>query len=331
MDVKASGRVHHTWLTFDVKASRRVHHTWTALSLAKLSMPVNWTALPHLTESGNHGSPSGCFVHLNAWFETALRNTTGMSVLDVGGGLGEKTDLLRSNFAGRNHTVECIDVVPSAVCKTFDGWRIPLANRSQDIIFFSYSLHHASDATLALLSEAARVARRTATSRIAVLEDLKADSVLMQRAEAVHQGCTPTTPCTFRGDREWRLMFDLLQLDVVEHKTPSRHCARPILRALYILQLRAPPPSPCSAPAGAASGDESAAAVDAHGTGGSATPRSAMVRVGRGRGLGRRVADAVNEPWATFGAVERRARDGLKMLRGQGQARWPDPRRHVIQ
>ena len=71
---------------------------------------------------------------------------------------------------------------------------------------------------------------------IAVLEDLKADSTLMQRAEAVHLGCTPSEPCIFRGDREWRAIFELLRLRVVERMTPDRRCARNIPRALYVLQ-----------------------------------------------------------------------------------------------
>ena len=66
----------------------------------------------------------------------------------------------------------------------FDGEHLPYADRSQDVVFFSYSLHHAGDSALPLLQEATRVADHGA--HIVVLEDLKADTMGMQRAEAVH-------------------------------------------------------------------------------------------------------------------------------------------------
>ena len=187
---------------------------------------------------GNHWSPSGCFETLDRWFNRTLRSVhRPFQVLDVGGGTGEKTLKLRDTYRDTAHTFECVDVAsgPGSPCQRIDGERLPYADLSQHIVFFSYVLHHAADHTLALLQEAKRVARRGAY--IVVLEDLKADTVLMQRAEAVHLGCTPgREPCIFRGDREWRAIFQLLRLHLVDRLVPSRFCARPIPRALYILQ-----------------------------------------------------------------------------------------------
>lgn len=205
-----------------------------AVALAPSPPPlahIDASTLPKV--AGNHGSPSQCFVDLDQWFERTLHNaSSSMRVLDVGGGTGAKTLMLRQKFEA--HNFQCIDVIDHPVCERFDGERLPFPHRSQDVVFFAYSLHHAGDHALPLLQEATRVLAHGAS--IAILEDLKADTTLMQRAEAVHMGCSPTEPCIFRGDREWRAIFELLRLRVVEHVTPGRLCARPIPRALYVLQ-----------------------------------------------------------------------------------------------
>ena len=184
--------------------------------------------------TGNHWSSYRCFRQLDSWFERVLANATrSMRVLDVGGGTGEKTQHLRERF-GRTHQIHCLDVISHPACQRFGGELLPMADRSQDVVFFSYALHHSGDHAIPLLQEARRVTEHGGF--IAVLEDLKADSTLMQRAEAVHLGCTPSEPCIFRGDREWRAIFELLRLRVVERMTPDRRCARNIPRALYVLQ-----------------------------------------------------------------------------------------------
>lgn len=187
-----------------------------------------------LREKQNHGSPPQCFVHLYAWFGQVLGPGTTMSVLDVGGGTGDKTVRLRKTYERFGHSFACIDVVPSgSVCSKFDGQRIPRHDDSQDIVFFSYALHHAGDHALPLLLDASRVSRRY----LVVLEDLKADTMDMQKAEATHLGCTPQIPCVFRGDDEWRAIFELLpQWELVHVAVPNRSCARPIPRRLYVLK-----------------------------------------------------------------------------------------------
>ena len=187
---------------------------------------------------GNHGSSMGCFLPLDNWFNRTLHNTAHrFRVLDVGGGNGEKTLNLRQEFRDAEHTFQCVDIAskPGSPCQGFNGEQLPYPDLSQHVVFFSYVLHHAADHTIALLQEAKRVTKHGGF--IAVLEDLKADTTLMQRAEAVHLGCTAGhEPCIFRGDREWRAIFQLLKLHLVERLEPLRHCARPIPRALYILQ-----------------------------------------------------------------------------------------------
>ena len=44
-------------------------------------------------------------------------------------------------------------------------------------------------------------------------------------------------PCSFRGDKEWRALFEVLQLGTLVHNVSvNRHCARPTPRALYVLE-----------------------------------------------------------------------------------------------
>ena len=177
-------------------------------------MSMNGSTVVHLP--GNHGSAFGCFVQLDAWFQRTLQNATHpFKVLVVGGGDGQKTLTLRQTYSDPAvsnvaHTFECVDVAyaTGSLCRRFDGEHLAFPDRSQNIVFFSYVLHHAADHTLALLQEAKRVARRGAF--IAVLEDLKADSTLMQRAEAVHMGCKAGSEArglavqlSARKEREW--------------------------------------------------------------------------------------------------------------------------------
>ena len=108
----------------------------------------------------NHGETID--VHLDG-------PTSGGDEIVVGGGTGEKTLELRRRFERFGHSFACldVDVAIGGACSRFDGDSIPRHDSSQDIVFFSYSLHHAGEHTLPLLQEAARVARTTAPVRCA--------------------------------------------------------------------------------------------------------------------------------------------------------------------
>ena len=166
-----------------------------------------------------------------------------MTVLDVGGGTGDKTKRLRSLYNGPSrtslntwHSFECIQPGTSRktdTCTGFDGRHIPREDESIDIVFYSYVLHHAGGNTIALLQETRRIARRY----IVILEDLQYDTTYAARTEGTHPGCTGAMPCSFRGDREWRALFEILQLGKLVHNVSvDRHCARPAPRALYVLE-----------------------------------------------------------------------------------------------
>ena len=172
-------------------ASARVVAVHTIIMRALLLLVY----LAQPSTAGNFASPIECSKELDEWFERTLSNeATNMTVLDVGGGTGDKTKRLRSRYNGPNrtslttwHSFECIQPGVSKrtdTCSSFDGRHIPRADNSIDIIFYSYVLHHAGGNTIALLQETRRVARRY----IVVLEDLQYDTSYAARTEVTHPG-----------------------------------------------------------------------------------------------------------------------------------------------
>ena len=144
----------------------------------------------------------------------------GHSVLDVGCGDG----LLDSLILERRPdlTIVGLDVlerrqtfIPVA---TFDGRRIPLADRSQDTVMFCDVLHHTVDPT-AMLQEASRVARQ----RVVVKDHLLAGSldwVTLRMMDYV--GNAPhgvSLPFNYFTEEQWHQAFNASGLKLAEFKT----------------------------------------------------------------------------------------------------------------
>jgi len=136
----------------------------------------------------NNGSPYLCDVSLYDWFGK-LANETGksdkiMTILDVGGGYGEKGDMIEKMHP-KKFKYSCVDVTAQGRCTEFDGSKMPHADRSFDIVTFVYSLHHAGDAVFSLLREAKRVAK----THVVVLDDLMGTNDHTLDFQFGHGGC----------------------------------------------------------------------------------------------------------------------------------------------
>ncbi|MDP8908373.1 MAG: class I SAM-dependent methyltransferase [Chloroflexota bacterium] len=150
------------------------------------------------------------------------------SWLDVGAGSG-CVDAYLADMLSPDMLELCdLHVPPDTVypVRQIDGAGLDYPNKSFDLVFFTYVLHHAADDAIPLLRASHRIARR----HVVVLEDPKEtqdDYLWAYRHDKA---------ATFRGRREWRELFHVLGFDVA-YETPlsddihSRH--------LYVL-------TPCS-------------------------------------------------------------------------------------
>jgi hypothetical protein len=187
-------------------------------------------------DHGNHGSPFGCNEKLYSWFNETFKNSSAsmLTVLDVGGGTGDKSATLQS--MDKRVQAQCIDVVESAACPAFDGQDLSaFGDKSIDFVMFAYVFHHAADQGLPLLAEAKRVAKQA----VIILEDLKGDNEALLLEQYQHPGCKLFGGCTFRGEQEWEAIFQFAGLDLLEKFDPGRGCMKPyymIPRGLYILK-----------------------------------------------------------------------------------------------
>jgi len=194
----------------------------------------------------NYGSPYLCDVSLYNWF-TKLANESGkhekMTILDVGGGYGEKGDMIEKMHPN-NFKYTCIDVTSQGRCTEFDGNKIHHGDRSFDVVTFIYSFHHAGDAVFSLLREAKRIARKY----VVVLDDLMGLTDHTLNFQFGHGGCQQTKDeprvCSFRTDREYREIFGLMGLriayaaDVMELFKCEMNYKIP--RGLYVLEPNGP-------------------------------------------------------------------------------------------
>ena len=207
--------------------------------------PAEMHAHPHpasqklLQPAENHGSPKDCYKPVLEWFS---KNHENVSVLDIGGGTGDKGMLLESLYPSLQY--ECVDIVAQGRCGVFDGQALPLhMNSSVDFVMSIYAFHHAGANTVSLLREAARVASR----RVLVLDDLKADDAHGLGMQKTHSGCqlnsnSTSGGCLFRSHDEYLQLFDQLGLTLIEQGTVNlpeiRNCCDDytIPRGFYVLR-----------------------------------------------------------------------------------------------
>ena len=158
-------------------------------------------------------------------------------VLDVGCGNGfiahHLSALLRADVIG-------IDVGETSEgashYQQFDGKHFPIADRSMDAVLLCYVLHHAQDLGT-VMNELQRVL--CAGGQAIVYEDIP--SVWWDRLICWTHNLKwrkRTGSCTFRGEPEWRALFNSGGFDIVSERPLSRwrNLTHPVCRRFYVLE-----------------------------------------------------------------------------------------------
>lgn len=161
----------------------------------------------------------------------------GSHVLDVGCGIGYGLEVLNQEMGC---TAYGCDVVQPPLhiprFTRFDGERLPYADRSVDVVFLIFVLHHASDPGV-LLREASRVARRA----VAVVEDTPRNA-LEEKWGRMHVRSFATRHSIpwlgrVRREEEWRQIFQFQGLPVLDVVRLSRfERLPPITRSIFVLE-----------------------------------------------------------------------------------------------
>lgn len=144
---------------------------------------------------------------------------SGASVLDVGTGDG----LLASRVlaARPDVTIEGLDVMarPSAFIpvRVFDGVRLPVPDRSFDVVMLVDVLHHAADQD-ALLAEASRVARGMVLIKDHLLLGALARPTLALMDWVGNKRHGVDLPFAYRTDGEWNAAFERARLREVARR-----------------------------------------------------------------------------------------------------------------
>lgn len=171
--------------------------------------------------------------------------TPGSSVLDVGCGIGYVLDVLNNEFQCTGYGC---DVVKPPVdierFAKFDGVRLPYRDKSFDVAFLIFVLHHADDPGL-LLREASRVARRS----VVVLEDTPEQGFERRWGKVHIQSFAARHSIPWEGrvrsDEEWRQIFQFSGMPIQYAEKLGRfERLPPVTRTAFALQ---PAPLPAVA------------------------------------------------------------------------------------
>jgi len=165
---------------------------------------------------------------------------SGQSVLDIGCGLGYQAKDIEKK---RNVSVAGIDVIDYTdsdfFCKVFDGVNIPFPDKSFDISYFSYVLHHAKQ-PIKLLADAIRVTHK----RLLILEDTP--QIFFDRVLDGYHGWSFNKfykldyKSVFRTQKEWERIFEQLHITSFSSYPLGRFDREPyfpIARTLFVIEV----------------------------------------------------------------------------------------------
>ena len=149
------------------------------------------------------------------YFAARAHDWQGLTWLDVGADTGVVDAYLSDVLAPL--AIELCDVNVAAKSaypvRKIDGNALDYADDSFDFVFFTYVLHHAADATLTLLRDGHRIARK----HVVVLEDPK------ETEDDYYWAYKHDKRATFRGRREWSELFALLGFTVTYEAALDSH------------------------------------------------------------------------------------------------------------
>lgn len=158
-------------------------------------------------------------------------------VLDVGCGSGFIAHHL-SAIVGTNVTGIDLEATTEAAInyRQFDGKHFPVADRSMDAVLLCYVLHHAQDLGV-VLRELRRVL--DAGGLAVIYEDIPAnwwDRVVCWTHNLKWRN--RTGPCKFRGESEWRSLFNASGFEVISERQLSRgrNFTHPVCRRSFVLR-----------------------------------------------------------------------------------------------
>lgn len=165
----------------------------------------------------------------------------GERVLDIGSGLGFQAELIRKKTGNEIEGIDVVDYGKTKIpYKHFDGVNIPHPDKSFDVSYLAFVLHHA-EKPMELLAEAMRVTKK----RIIILEDTPKN--IFDRGFDAYHGWSFNKffklkhKAVFRTKEIWDDIFAGLPLKRVESIRLSRLSREPyfpISRTKFILELR---------------------------------------------------------------------------------------------
>jgi ubiquinone/menaquinone biosynthesis C-methylase UbiE len=161
----------------------------------------------------------------------------GSRVLDIGCGTGYVLDVVARDFGCEAYGCDVVrQPVPIPNFSLFDGFRLPYRDKSVDVAFLVFVLHHAEDPGV-LLREASRVARES----VIVIEDTPRTAIERRWGRMhVHSfGVRHKIPWDgrVRSAEEWRQVFQFTHTPIT-HEEPLGRFERlpPVSRAAFVLR-----------------------------------------------------------------------------------------------
>lgn len=165
----------------------------------------------------------------------------GERVLDIGSGLGFQAKQIYKKTGSEIQGVDVVDYQKTDIPYThFDGIHLPFEDKSFDVSYLAFVLHHA-EYPIELLQDAVRVTKK----RIIILEDTPRNC--LDKALDAYHGWSFNKffglqhKSIFRSKGEWMEIFQTLDTHEVRVEPLSRFARElyfPISRTRFVLELK---------------------------------------------------------------------------------------------
>lgn len=165
----------------------------------------------------------------------------GDKILDIGSGLGFQAEQIHKKTGNNIMGIDVLDYRKARISfKQFDGKHIPFDDKSFDVSYLAFVLHHSASPE-ELLREAMRVTKRT----ILILEDTPRN--WFDRMLDAYHGWSFNAfynlhnKAIFRTKEEWETLFENFGVKTIISKRLSRFAREPYFpdsRTLFKLELQ---------------------------------------------------------------------------------------------